>query len=170
MGDCDVHIHGLLHDLNLRFAPSEGEGEDKFGGVEEMAGLKKEFEIFKSGRPFHRSVAALNLGDKTNPRAKNRWFDLLKSLNMVDSSRSGLNGDEAIVDALVENLQSRNPKPVFFQAHDSRGEHGKKVVIAKARGAGYSITCTTTLPSRCRCRRANSSNREIPIPSGQKGE
>jgi hypothetical protein len=124
----DILIGSMLDQLNLRFAPPQGK-EKTHGGIEEMAALQKEFEIFKKGRPFARSVAVLNLSAYNND-AKNHWHDLLGNLNKHKSNRGKLNGDEAIVDALVKNLKAKNPSPVFFESHDMRkGAESKKVVV-----------------------------------------
>ena len=124
----DILIGSMLDQLNLRFAPPQGK-EKTYGGIEEMAGLQKEFQIFKKGRPFSTSVAVLNLAAYNND-AKNHWHDLLGNLARHKSNRGKLNGDQAIVDALVKNLAAKNPLPVYFTSHDMRqGEESKKVLI-----------------------------------------
>ncbi len=124
----DILIGSMLDQLNLRFAPPQGK-EKTYGGIEEMAALQNEFEIFKKGRPFAKSVAVLNLAAYNND-ARNHWHDLLGNLSRHKSNRGKLNGDEAIVDALVKNLKAKHPLPVYFTSHDMRrGEEGRKVVI-----------------------------------------
>lgn len=125
----DILIGSMLDQLNLRFAPPQGK-EKTYGGIEEMAALQKEFEIFKKGRPFAKSVAVLNLAAYNND-AKNHWHDLLGNLHEHKSNRGKLNGDEAIVDALVKNLKAKDPLPVYFTSHDMRkGEKNKKVLVS----------------------------------------
>ena len=109
MKDCDVHITGLLDLLNLRFAPTEGTDEDRFGGVDEMVALQKEFDVFRKGTPFSHSVSVLNLGGLANMRAKNRWLKLLDSLGEANNAK--------IVDTLIANLKSKTAKPVYFTSH-----------------------------------------------------
>lgn len=124
----DILIGSMLDQLNLRFAPPQGK-EMTHGGIAEMTELQKEFEIFKKGRPFARSVAVLNLSAYNND-ARNHWHDLLGNLHRHKSNRGKLNGDEAIVDALVKNFRSKNPLPAYFTSHDMRkGEESKKVLI-----------------------------------------
>jgi len=126
----DILIGSMLDQLNLRFAPPQGR-EKTYGGIAEMAALQKEFEIFKKGRPFATSVAVLNLAAYNND-AKNHWHDLLGTLLKHKSNRGKLNGDQAIVDALVKNLKSKTPLPVYFTSHDMRkGEEAKKVLITE---------------------------------------
>jgi hypothetical protein len=127
----DILIGSMLDQLNLRFAPPQGR-EKTYGGIEEMAALQKEFQIFKKGRPFSTSVAVLNLAAYNND-AKNHWHDLLGTLKKHPSNRGTLNGDEAIVDALVKNLAARKPAPVYFTSHDMRegGPDSKKVLITE---------------------------------------
>ena len=66
----DILIGSMLDQLNLRFAPPQGK-EKTYGGIEEMAVLQKEFEIFRKGRPFATSFGfSLNAGC----RSARRWF------------------------------------------------------------------------------------------------
>jgi mRNA-degrading endonuclease YafQ of YafQ-DinJ toxin-antitoxin module len=125
----DILIGSMLDQLNLRFAPPQGR-EKTYGGIEEMAALQKEFQIFKKGRPFAVSVAVLNLAAYNND-AKNHWHDLLGNLKEHKSNRGKMNGDEAVVDALVKNLAAKKPLPVYFTSHDMRagGADAKKVLI-----------------------------------------
>lgn len=133
----DILIGSMLDQLNLRFAPPQGK-EKTYGGIEEMRALQKEFAIFKKGRPFARSVAVLNLAAYNND-AKNHWHDLLGQLDRHKSNRGKLNGDEAIVDALVKNLAAKNPLPVYFTSHDMRlgGESQKVLITDKGRPLFY---------------------------------
>lgn len=133
----DILIGSMLDRLNLRFAPPQGK-EMTYGGLEEMIALQKEFKIFKKGRPFSTSVAVLNLNAHNND-AKNHWQDLLGNLSRHKSNRGRLNGDQAIVDALIKNLASKKSLPVYFTSHDMReGEENKKVLITdKARPLFY---------------------------------
>jgi hypothetical protein len=127
----------MLDQLNLRFAPPQGK-EMTHGGIEEMAALQKEFDIFKKGRPFATSVAVLNLAAYNND-ARNHWHDLLGNLHRHKSNRGRLNGDQAIVDALVKNLASKKPLPVYFTSHDMRhgGESEKVLITDKGRPVFY---------------------------------
>lgn len=132
MKEHDIYIGSMLDELNLRFAPSQGMDTHN-GGIDEMVALQKEFKIFKKGRSFKTSVAALNLGARNN-EVKNRWYDLLGSLGKHDSNRSKENGDVAIVNALVKNLASKAPLPVYFVSHDMRGEKANAQVKITDKG------------------------------------
>jgi len=126
----DILIGSMLDELNVRFAPPQGK-EKTYGGIEEMAALQKEFVIFKKGRSFATSVSVLNMGAWNND-AKNHWHDLLGNLHRHKSNRGKLNGDEAIVDALVKNLKAKKPLPVYFTSHDMRrGGDSEKVLITE---------------------------------------
>ena len=120
MKDHDIYIGTMLDELNLRFAPSQGRGTH-FGGIEEMAALQKEFKIFKKGRSFETSCAVLNLGSRNN-EAKALWHSLLRNLCKHPLSRGNEHGDVAIVSALIKNLASPKPLPVYFTSHDMRGD------------------------------------------------
>jgi hypothetical protein len=119
MKEHDIYVGSMLDELNQRFAPSQGK-ESHYGGIEEMVALQKEFKIFKKGRSFRTSVSALNTGAYNND-AKNRWLAYLATLGKYESNKPKQNGDVAIVTALVKNLASKNPMPVYFTSHDMRG-------------------------------------------------
>lgn len=137
MKEHDIYIGTMLDELNLRFAPSQGK-ESHFGGIDEMVALQKEFKIFKKGRSFKTSCAVLNLGARNN-EVKNRWQALLGNLAKHDSNVKGQNGDAAIVAAIMKNLSSKTPLPVFFTSHDMRGakENSEVKITAKTRPIHY---------------------------------
>ncbi len=120
MKDHDIYIGTMLEDLNLRFAPSQGRSSH-FGGIDEMVALQKEFKIFKKGRSFKTSCTILNLGARNN-EVKNLWQSMLANLSRHPSAQNGKDGDSAIVDALIKNLSSTTPLPVYFTSHDMRGD------------------------------------------------
>ena len=126
MKEHDIYVGSMLDELNLRFAPSQGM-ESHQGGVEEMAALQTEFKLFKKGRAFKTSCAALNLGARNN-EAKNRWYKFLTSLQKHESNVKGLDGDQAIVAAIVKNLGTTKPLPIFFTSHDMRGDKANSQV------------------------------------------
>lgn len=117
MKEHDIYVGSLQEKLNLRFAPSLGTKE-LHGGLDEMVALQKEFEIFKAGRSFATSIAALNLTGLSNAETKNRFHRYLNSLRKVKSNIKGKSGDAAIVEALIKNLAAKKPQPVYFELHD----------------------------------------------------
>ncbi|HEY9057748.1 MAG TPA: hypothetical protein VIN77_11415 [Aurantimonas sp.] len=129
MGEDDIYIDKFFELINLRFAPSLGTMPDDFGGIDEMVALQREFQIFKKGRSLRDSAAIMNLGGFWNQRAKNRWYSLLDNLKNHKSNFRDLNGDEAIVTALIENLGSGAPYPVFFKAHDLRDGNNLVLIV-----------------------------------------
>ncbi len=105
MREDDSYIPSFLEMMNLRFGPLEGgvvplQGEAT-GGIVEMKALQETFHIFQPGRPFVESAAILNLGGMWNPRAKHRWFQLLRNLRQLRSNVEGQDGDSAIVTAVI---------------------------------------------------------------------
>lgn len=121
----DIYVGSILDDLNVRFAPSQG-AQQLFGGVEEMAALQKEFNIFKEGRTFRSCVALLNIGARNN-EAKKGWLDYLVSLQKHPSNKRGQTADVAIVRALKKNLESKSPLPVHFVSHELQASKMVKV-------------------------------------------
>ncbi|MDP1884925.1 hypothetical protein [Polaromonas sp.] len=127
MKEHDIHVGSLLDQLNVRFGPTPDK-TTHFGGLAEMVALQKEFKIFKKARSFKNSVAVLNIG-ASNAEARNRMHDYFTNLSKHDSNVAGQNGDAAIVSALVRNLASKNPLPVYFTFHDMRAEKGNTRVL-----------------------------------------
>lgn len=129
MKEHDVYVGSLQEMLNLRFAPSLGTGE-LHGGLDEMVALQKEFEIFRAGRSFEKSIAALNLTGFSNAETKNRFHRYLGSLRKVKSNVAGKSGDAAMVEALIANLAAKKPLPVYFELHDlTATKDGNRVLI-----------------------------------------
>ena len=129
MREDDIFVPSFVEMLNLRFAPRQGPEPEWFGGVDEAADLQAKFQVFQAGRSFRQSVSLLGLGGHLNLRARNRWFAYLDSLVKYGSNRPGQNGDEAIVNALIEDLGSAVPLPVHFKPHDAGAEPDWRVII-----------------------------------------
>jgi hypothetical protein len=138
MKEHDIYVGSLQEKLNLRFAPHLGTKE-QFGGLDEMVELQKEFQIFKEGRKFETSISVLNLTGLSNHDVKNRFHRYLASLRKVKSNVAGLNGDAAIVKALVRNLAAKKPLPVYFELHDltSDKDSNRVIITDKARPLFY---------------------------------
>ena len=134
MKEHDIYIGSMLDELNLRFAPPQGLATHH-GGIDEMVALQKEFKILKKGRSFKTSVAALNLGARNN-EVKNRWLDLVGALNKHASNVAKLDGDAAIVNALVKNLAAKAPLPVYFTSHPMQ-EDAQVKITDKSRPVHY---------------------------------
>ena len=136
MAHADILIPDLLNQLNLRFAPRQPDlgKEQLYGGIDEMAEIQKEFGIFKKGRPLQNSMRALNLLPADNA-VRQRWLKLIEKLADHPSNRSGENGNEAIVNALLENFASAQPLPVFFTSHDMQGKPVKESPVLITHGA-----------------------------------
>lgn len=110
MKEDDSYIGLLLDLLNLRFAPGEA--------IAEIAELQKKFQIFANNRSFKDSVRVLNLAG-SDREARKKWFKLLEWLAKCKSDTEQ-NGNDRIVSALIKNLTSEKPSPVFFTGHDGR--------------------------------------------------
>ena len=134
MKEHDIYIGSMLDELNLRFAPPQGLATH-YGGLDEMVALQKEFKVLKKGRAFRTSVAVLNLCSRNN-EVKNRWLDLLGALGKHESNVPRLDGDSAIVSALVKNLADKKPAPVYFTSHPMQ-EDARVKITANARPLHY---------------------------------
>ena len=127
MKEHDIHVENLLGQLNVRFGPTPDK-KSHFGGIAEMAAIQKEFKIFKKGRAFKTSAAVLNIGS-SNAEARNRLLEYFGNLSQHESSVAGQDGDTAIVNALIRNLASATPLPVYFTYHDMRAAKGNTRVL-----------------------------------------
>jgi hypothetical protein len=125
----DIYVTSLLELLNVRFGRRFGTSED---GIDELKDLQREFGIFKPGRSLSQSLRVLNVGGSWNPDVKSRWFKYLDSLDRVDSDEPGVYGGPAVVDRLADNLESKNPLPVYFEPHNSR-DNGNRVLMTVGR-------------------------------------
>ena len=133
MKEHDVFVGTMLDDLNLRFAPPHG-AKEHFGGIDEMVEIQKEFGTFKQGRSLRASAMSLHLGNSANHEVKNRFYAFLANLRRQKSNVKGLNGEAAIVGALIRNLGAKKPLPTYFDFHDLRGEGDAKGVIIREKG------------------------------------
>ena len=151
MKEDDIFIPSFFEQINLRFAPRQGSEPEWFGGIDEIADLQRKFRVFRKDRSFHQSASLLGLGLHTNPRARARWFSYLDSLKKYKSNRPDQNGDEAVVNALIENLALAAPLPVHFKAHDAGAEPDWRVIIGdEPRPLFYMVSdhLTVSLPGR----------------------
>ena len=69
----------------------------------------------------------MNLGARNN-ELKNLWLKYLGNLHKHESSLKGLDGDQAIVAAIVKNLAAAKALPIFFTSHDMRGDKANSQV------------------------------------------
>jgi hypothetical protein len=110
MGDFvkDHHVPVIQVQLNLRFAPGDG--------LSEMAAHQKEFQLFSPKHSLKSSFALINVAppDSKDRRGFFRYLDRLKD---VGSNVEGQNGHDAVIAALKDNLESKNPMPVYFTYH-----------------------------------------------------
>ncbi|HPK31741.1 hypothetical protein [Ottowia sp.] len=116
LGNHDIYVDNILSLLNLRFAPSLMKLDPPTGGIEELAALQKEFGIFKKGRPLYKSIQALNLAPH-NLDLQSRVLDYFRDLGNHPSSEAGANGEEAILQAIIRDLESPTPLPIHFTSH-----------------------------------------------------
>lgn len=142
MGDLlkeqDIHVESFTHQLNMRFAPPAGL-KTHHGGIEELVELQKEFGVFKKGRRLSKSMAVLNIGSTAGNAAKNVLYGYFDGLAKMGSNVAGMNGEEAVVDAILKNLGAKKPLPVYFKYHDMAAPKGdmRVLVTPKARPVSY---------------------------------
>lgn len=130
----EVYYGSFFEQFNMRFGPTETVQDPvwRSGGIAEIAALQRQFQVFRRDRPFVESAALLGLGGLISGPAKDRWIDYLHRLPTMQSDDPKQNGDQRIVNALIENFEQTNPAPCFMQAHDGRLSEPGRVMVDHA--------------------------------------
>jgi hypothetical protein len=149
----EVFFGSFLERFNMRFGPALPAGQSVWhsGGIAEIAALQKEFEIFREGRPFLQSACLLGLTGPHGGPANDRWIEYLTRLPGMRSDIDGVNGDQRIVRAIVEDLQRDTPLPCYMRVYDGRTREPGLVIVAEEHPLFYleSVTfLTISLPMR----------------------
>jgi hypothetical protein len=92
-----------------------------------MIAMQKEFQVFHPRNSLHQAYRTLDIGpdDLTERRF---YFRFLENLRKVGSDIDGMNGHDRIVKARQDNLESKNPLPMYVQTHKDGDE--KRVTVA----------------------------------------
>lgn len=110
-------------ELNLRFAPG--------AALADMVALHKEFGIFSPGHTLRNIAVLLDLVPE-GAKNRRRWFWFLGNLLQIGSDIAGMNGHERVISAIKENLESKNPKPIFFKLHHKNDHPCLRVTVGTA--------------------------------------
>jgi hypothetical protein len=186
--DCERYLGGFIEQLNVRFAalPTVQQvmglsEEDRYGGIEELAAVQKEFKIFEKDVPFGKSANVLGMGGAENMRCKNRWIRLLSTLDrfgaIVDGETVKRNGNDAVVAAVIEALGANPPVPVYFKTHDYGDQDAGAVLIDHnaqpafyLQGTGTYTTISLPIQSRLSYLRKNPSAKAKPPETRKPGD
>lgn len=149
----EIYFGNIFERFNMRFGPALPGGGTVWhsGGITEIVALQREFEIFREGRPFLQSAALLGLTGLDGGPAKDRWLEYLLKLPQMRSDIDGINGDDRIVRAVLENLGRDTPLPCYMRAYDGRTREPGLVTVAEEHPIFYleSVTfLTISLPMR----------------------
>jgi hypothetical protein len=146
----DDHLISSLLDLaNLRFAPVQSRARIKpKDGIIEMVELQREFKVFSGEHSLAASFAVLGLGGFWNTTLKNKLYRYLDEDLAHTQSETEEPGNQRVIRALQENLESRRPRPVYFTIHDSAVD--RRVLVRTERPLVYmrSQYLTISLPMR----------------------
>jgi len=112
----------VLGQLNFRFGAGDA--------IAEMAGLQKAFDVFSPDHDLRQAFSLLGIGP-TDWKQKERWQRFLHVLKKYKSDKAGQSGHDRVVTALQENLQSKNPMPVFFTVHPAKQDEGIRVSVGR---------------------------------------
>jgi hypothetical protein len=151
----EIYFGSFLERFNIRFGPALPARQSVWhsSGITEIVALQKEFEIFREGRPFLQNAALLGLTGPLGGPANDRWLEYLLKLPGMRSDVDGVNGDERIVRAIVENLRrdTTPPLPCYMRIYDGRTREPGLVIVTEECPVFYleSVTfLTISLPMR----------------------
>jgi hypothetical protein len=124
----DSSALSIIVQLNARFEAGDA--------IEEMVALQKEFQIFSPMHNLRHSFAVLNIVPGEWSERK-RWYSFLEFLKGYESDLKEVSGHDRIVKAFKDNLDSKNPLPVFIATHSAKDD--KRVRVTQGRPIVFSI-------------------------------
>jgi hypothetical protein len=98
----------VLYKVNRRFAPGDA--------LKEMIIIQKQFQVFHPRNSLQQAYRLLGLGPDDS-RERRYYFRYLEQLKEVPSDIDDMNGHDRIVKARQDNLENKNPLPMFTQTH-----------------------------------------------------
>ncbi|KJC52924.1 hypothetical protein UP09_00860 [Bradyrhizobium sp. LTSP885] len=109
----DSYVPNVLTQINRRFMGD---------ALTEMIALQKEFKVFSPQHTLRSAFALLGIAP-VEERDRNGfmiYFDRLKKTAAeLDGTPTATSGHDQIMLSIQQNLESNNPKPVFFTNHAS---------------------------------------------------
>jgi hypothetical protein len=136
----DSTTSDVLHQLNTRL----GSGEP----IQEMTSVHKEFKVFSGQYTLRQAYRTLHIvpGDFKERRL---WFRFLDTLKDYDSDIKGVNGHDRILKAYRENLESKQPLPIYTTTHRSAVD--KRVLVSRGQpivheNQDYLVVSVPTIP------------------------
>ena len=115
----DTPTNDVMHQLNTRLAPGDE--------INEVAGVHKEFGVFSKDSSLKKAYRTLHIVP-ADIKERGRWYKFLDSLSSYDSDQKGVNGHDRILQAYRENLESKNPLPIYTTTH--RMADDKRVLVS----------------------------------------
>lgn len=112
--------------LNSRFAPGDP--------LKEMIAIQKEFDIFSLQHSLAKISSLLNVAPPDS-RERRGWLKFCRYLKEVPSDIKGMDAHDRIITAVKEDLESKQPLPIFFTWHP-----GVKLEVSKGRALSFSKT------------------------------
>lgn len=131
MGDNDMgafvkdHSVPSMHaQMNARFAPGDP--------LKEMIALQKEFQIFSLEHSLRQSFALIHIAPHYADEREGflRYYDWLKRRSGSDVR--GMNGHDRIITVIKNDLESKDPLPIYFTSHLATPRNIKVLSSVKA--------------------------------------
>lgn len=133
----DGYVPHVQDQINSRFAVGDA--------LMEMIAFQKEFKLFTLDHSLKSAFTLLNIAP-VGEKDREGFFKYLEMLTKASADVNGeptkYNGHDQIIVSLKDNLESKNPLPVFFTWHP--GERPKGVVHI-GRGPAYAFSDTKYL-------------------------
>ena len=118
----DFSTADVLFQLNTRF----GAGHP----LREMVAIQKDFTVFSSEYSLKQAFRALHIGP-ADFQERRRWFVFLELLKKYASDQKDVNGHDRIRGAYQDNLDSKEPLPVYTTTHLMSKDRRVKVTVGQ---------------------------------------
>lgn len=120
------YVPHVQEQINSRFAVGDA--------LQEMIGFQKEFKLFSLDHTLRSAFTLLNIapvGEKDREGFL-KYLEMLKKTGaQVDGKPTKYSGHDQIIVTLKENLEGKNPLPVFFTWHPGEKPTGQVLVTIR---------------------------------------
>jgi len=118
MAISDAATADMLFQLNHRFGPGNP--------LSEMKVIQKEFQVFSAKYSLKQAYRILHIVP-ADFRERRLWYFFLDRLKTYGSDREGVSAHDRIRSAYQENLESKNPLPIYTTTHAASDDPGVRI-------------------------------------------
>jgi hypothetical protein len=125
----DSATRDVIAQINARFEAGDA--------IAEMAELQNKFKIFSDDHGLYDSWLVLGIKASDRPE-RARWKKWTEDyLPTLDSDIDGMKGHARLVKAFRDNLESKNPLPMFYKHH--LHDEDPRVLVSTGTGPLHSV-------------------------------